>query len=336
MRNILRELCETNGASGRETAVRDRIIELIRDHCDYRVDALGNIIAFKKGEKAPEKRIMVDAHMDEVGFIATYITESGLINFATVGGINTECILSQRVVFENGTVGVIGGKPTHLLSAEAKKKLPEVDSLYIDIGARDRAEAERYVSLGDTAVFCSPYTEQGDIITARAIDDRAGCAALIKLLREDSVYDFYATFSVQEEVGTRGAATAAFAVAPDFCLCLEATTACDIEGAEGAKNVCFLNCGPIISFMDRGTLYDRELFNAANASAIPHQIKTAVAGGNNSAAIHKSRDGVRTLAISTPCRYLHSASCMSSYSDIEGAYALAKEMISVIGGMSDD
>jgi endoglucanase len=312
MRNILRELCEKNGASGRETAVRDRIIELIRDHCDYRVDALGNIIAFKKGENAPKKRIMIDAHMDEVGFIAAYITEGGLINFATVGGINTECILSQRVVFENGTVGVIGGKPTHLLSADAKKKLPDVDSLYIDIGASDKAEAERCVSLGDTAVFCSSYTEQGDIITAKAIDDRAGCAALIRLIREDSPYDFYATFSVQEEVGTRGAFGAAFSVTPDIALVLEGTTAADLPDMPDRQKVCGPGKGPVIPFMDGSTVYDRELFELLRALAvennIPWQTKEYISGGTDAGAIQRSKEGVRVAAISAAVRYLHTPS----------------------------
>ncbi len=332
MLEILETLTCLQGASGREDSVRNAIISLIDGYCDYKTDALGNIIAHKKGKKTPARRILLDAHMDEVGFIATYICENGLINFSTVGGINTECILSSRVIFENGTIGVIGGKPMHLLSADARKKLPDPDSLYIDIGAKNRAEAEAIISLGDTAVFAPDFEMNGDIITSKAIDDRAGCAAIISMIRSESEYDFYASFSVQEEIGTRGAATAAFSVAPDFCICLEATTASDIEGASGAKRVCSMGAGPVISFMDRGTLYDRGLFDAANGLSIPHQVKTAVAGGNNSAAIHKSRSGVRTLAISVPCRYLHSASSMASVSDIMGVRDMAISMLSLIGG----
>ncbi len=336
MFKMLEDLCNIRGTSGREDAVRAEIIKLIDGYCDWKVDPLGNIIAFKRGKKAPSHRIMLDAHMDEVGFIATYINDQGLISFATVGGINTECILSQRVVFDNGTVGVIGGKPTHLLSADARKKLPETDSLYIDIGAGSRAEAEQFVKIGDSAVFAENYLEFGDVITSKAIDDRAGCAVLISLLREESEYDFYATFTTQEEVGSRGAAAAAFTVGPDFCICLETTTACDLEGVCGSARVCEVGKGPVISFMDRGTLYDRALFDMAAGLGIKHQIKTAVAGGNNSASIHKSRGGVRTLAISVPCRYLHSASCVASKADISGTKQLAAAMICAIGGMQDD
>ncbi len=334
MFELLKDLCNLNGTSGRETEIRERIIKEIDGFCDWRIDPLGNIIAFKKGKKTPAEKIMLDAHMDEVGFIATYINEQGLISFSAVGGINTECILSSRVVFENGTVGVIGNKPVHLLSADARKKLPEVDSLYIDIGAKDKADAEAHISLGDTAVFAPDFQENGDIITSKAIDDRAGCLVLIELIKQDSEYDFYATFTTQEEVGTRGAATAAYSVAPDYCLCLETTTASDIEGVDGGARVCLIGNGPVISFMDRGTLYDRSLFDLAKSLGIKHQVKTAVAGGNNSAAIHKSRAGVKTLAISAPCRYLHSASCLASREDIKGVLELAKGMISAIGGLT--
>lgn len=336
MFDLLKDLCNSGGTSGREGAVRERIIKEIDGFCDWRIDPLGNIIAFKKGKKTPKHKIMLDAHMDEVGFIATYINGQGLISFLPVGGIGTECILSSRVVFENGTVGVIGNKPVHLLSSDARKKLPEADSLYIDIGAKDKSEAEKFVSLGDTAVFAPDYTENEDIITSKAIDDRAGCAVLIELLKQDSEYDFYATFTTQEEVGTRGAATAAYSVAPDYCLCLETTTASDIEGVEGSARVCLVGGGPVVSFMDRGTLYDRSLFDLATSLGIKHQVKTAVAGGNNSAAIHKSREGVKTLAISAPCRYLHSASCLAAKEDIKGVLALAKAMISAIGGNNND
>ncbi len=336
MLNSLKLLCEANGASGSESGIRKEIIRQISGFCEWKTDALGNIIAFKKGAKTPAHRIMLDAHTDEVGFIATYIESNGLIRFSPVGGINTECILSQRIIFQNGTVGVIGCKPMHLSSADERKKLPKTDSLYIDIGCDTREETEKYVSLGDTAVFESPFMEKDGIITAKAIDDRAGCAVLIRLLREESDYDFYATFTVQEEIGTRGAMTAAYTVAPDFCLCLESTTASDIEGVSGAERVSLLGEGPVISFMDRTTLYDRGLFDTAKGLGLPYQIKTAVSGGNNAGAIHKSRGGVRTLAISVPCRYIHSAAGVAVMSDIESSYLLAKKMISTLGENYND
>ncbi len=326
MLDLIKKLCEADGVSGNEDGVRAVIIEEIRDFCEYRIDGMGNIIAFKKGKNRPKQKIMIDAHTDEVGVIATYITNDGLIKFSTVGGINTECLLSQRVRFGE-TKGVIGCKPVHLTSADERKKLPSVDKLYIDIGCDTKADAERFVSVGDTAVFDVPFYTDGKNITARAIDDRAGCAILIKLIQSEQEYDFYATFTVQEEVGTRGAACAAYSVAPDCAICLEATTASDIPDVQNEKRVCLVGNGPVISFMDRGTLYDRELFTKAINSGIPCQVKTAVAGGNNSSAVQRSRGGVKTLAISVPCRYIHSPSCHAALSDIEDAARLCEYML---------
>ncbi len=332
MTELIKKLSLCHGVSGDEGQVRDAIIEQIRDHCKYRIDALGNIIAFKQGKNRPARKIMIDAHTDEVGLIATYITDDGLVKFSAVGGINTECLLSQRVRFGNGAVGVIGCVPIHMTSAEERKKLPKVDSLYIDIGCDNKQSAEAIVRPGDTAVFDVPFYEQDGFLTARAIDDRAGCAILIKLLQSEPLYDFYATFTVQEEVGTRGAQTAAFAVDPDLCICLEATTASDIAGIDAANSVCILGEGPAVSFMDKGTLYDRELFNLAMSCGIKCQPKTAVAGGNNAGAIHKSRSGVRTLAVSVPCRYIHSSSCCAKIEDINATYSLVQTMLGRLGG----
>lgn len=331
MTELIKKLCLCHGASGDEGEVRNAIIEQIKDHCEYRVDTLGNIIAFKQGKKRASHKIMIDAHTDEVGVIATYITEDGLIKFSAVGGINTECLLSQRVRFKNGTVGVIGCVPIHMTSADERKKLPKSDDLYIDIGCDDKQSAEKLIRPGDTAVFDAPFCEQRGTLTAKAIDDRAGCAILIKLLQSEPLYDFYATFTVQEEIGTRGAQTAAFAVDPDFCICLEATTASDIAGIGGANRVCLLGQGPAVSFMDKGTLYDRELFDLAMGCGVKCQPKTAVAGGNNAGAIHKSRAGVRTLAISVPCRYIHSSSCCAKVEDITATYELVEKMLGKLG-----
>lgn len=330
MTELLKRLCGLDGVSGCEDAVREFIINEIKDYCEYHTDKMGNIIAFKRGEKRPASKIMVDAHMDEVGLIATYITEDGLIKFACVGGINTECLLAQRVHFGK-TEGVIGMKPIHLTKAEESKSLPPTDSLYIDIGCSSRKEAERFVSAGDCAAFSVPFCERDGFITARAIDDRAGCAVLIELIKQPSPYDFYATFTVQEEVGSRGAGCAAFSVEPDCCICLEATTASDISSVEEEKRVCVVGEGPVISFMDRGTVYDRSLFLAATECGVKYQLKTAVAGGNNSAAVSRARTGVKTLAVSLPCRYIHSPSCCAGTDDLEGVKTLCEKLILRLG-----
>lgn len=317
MINLLKELCKIPSVSGREDALRNYIISQIEGCCEYKVDQNGNLICFKKGKKAAAKKIMVDAHMDEVGIIASYITEGGFVKFQTVGGIDTSVMLARKVVFENGVVGVVGMKPVHLLSADEKKTLPGTESLYIDIGATSKQEAENLISVGDVAVFYSePLCLDDDILLARGIDDKAGVALLISLLKLDAEYDFYATFSVQEEVGLRGAKTAAYSVSPDAAVVLESTTAADLSGVAEDKKVCKVGCGPAISFMDKSTMYNKKLFDFANAIPVPHQVKEYVSGGNNAGAVHLTKSGVPTLTVSLPTRYIHSPSCVASYRDL--------------------
>ena len=331
MTDFLKELCALNAVSGDEKAVRDYIISKIDGKADLHTDNLGNILVFKKGKNRSVKKLLIDAHMDEVGFIISSVTADGFLKFQTVGGINTAAIMFRQVKIGNVN-GVVCGTPIHLLSGDEKKKLPKSDSLYIDIGAESREEALKLVSLGDRAVMCSEYREMGNKIKAKAIDDRAGCAILLSLITNDSDYDFYASFSVQEEVGLRGAKTAVFAADPDAAIVLEATTAADIADVDETHRVCVLGNGPAVSFMDRATVYDREYYRAALESGIKCQPKSAVAGGNNSGAIHLSRGGVRTVAISVPCRYIHSSSCVADKEDIKNAERLAKYILAGICG----
>lgn len=332
MKELLRELCLTDGISGDESTVRELIISKIKDVCDYRTDNLGSLICFKKGRKTPEKKLMICAHMDEVGFIVTYIRSDGTLSFDTVGGIDPAVIIGRQVrIGKNRISGVVGSTAVHNLSKEQREKAPSVDSLYIDIGAEDKAEAEKYVSLGDCIYYDSEFVDLGDRrIKAKAIDDRAGCAMMIEMLHEELEYDTYFVFNVQEEIGLRGSTASAFAVAPDFAIVLESTTAADIDGASGAKRVCEVGKGPVVSFMDRSTMYDKELyrlaFDTAKELGIPCQTKTMVAGGNDAGAIHKSGKGVRTIAVSLPCRYLHSPSSVIEFADMENSYTLVKNL----------
>lgn len=333
MRNLLKELCCRDGVSGNESRIADYIIEQIKGFCEYRIDPLGNIIAFKKGKATAKNKILLDAHMDEVGLIVTAICDNGLLKFATVGGIDVSVLLAKRVRFAN-TTGVITFKPIHLTDAESRKEYPDKDSLYIDIGAKDKAEAETLVRLGDTACFDTEFVQNGDRLMAKAIDDRTGCAQLIKLLQEESPYDFYAVFSVQEEVGLRGARTAAYTVNPDYAIVLESTTAADIAGIAEEKQVCRLGQGVALSFMDSSTLYNRELYETALATAhrfgIAVQTKAGTSGGNNAGAIHLTRGGIKTITLSTPCRYIHSPCSVADIRDIEASKTLAKALISIL------
>lgn len=330
---LLKKLCLINGTSGDEGRVRDFIISQISGHCEYSVDPLGSIIAYKKGARAAKNKVMVSAHMDEVGMIVTSVKSDGTLTVSPVGGVDPRVVIGRAVrVGDGDMVGVVGAKAVHNLSAEEKKTAPKFSALYADIGAEDRAAAEKLVSLGDRVHFCSDFTEFGDgFVTAKAIDDRFGCAVMIEMIRSELPYDCVFTFVVQEEVGLRGAKAAAYTVAPDFALVLEATTAADIPLASGEKRCCELGKGAVVSYMDRSTIYDRELYElsrrAAEENGVKRQTKTMVAGGNDSGAIHVSRGGVRTMAISAPCRYLHSPSCTVKLSDLEDCGRLAGIML---------
>ncbi len=326
MLELLKNLCQADGTSGNEGSIRDFIISKIDGFCDWRIDNLGNIIAFKKGKKETDKKLMIDAHMDEVGLIITGVTADGFLKFKTVGGIETPSLMFRKVRLNGNIYGVISGKPVHLLSADERKKTPKPDTLYIDIGVSSKEEALKLISLGDRAVICGEFEESGDKIISKAIDDRVGCAVLIDLIRSDSEYDFYASFSVQEEIGLRGAKTAAYSIDPQYAIVLEATTAADIAGVAEENNVCTLGDGVAVSFMDGATVYDRGLYNAALNSGVKCQPKRAVAGGNNSGAVHLSREGVRTIALSVPCRYIHSESSVACKNDISALRTLAEYM----------
>jgi len=322
MTELIKRLCEIDGTSGDEFFVSDFIINEIKDYCEYSTDNLGNIICFKKGKNKPSKKIMLDAHIDEVGLITKSITPDGFLKFETVGGIDTSVLIARKVKIGGKVKGVIGSKPIHLCGDGERKKLPKKESLYIDIGADSRKEANEYVSIGDRAVVCSDFIINDKKIISKALDDRIGCALLIDFIKTYDKYDFYATFSVQEEVGARGAKVAAFNIKPDSAIILEATTAADIADVAPDKRVCALGDGVAVSFMDRGTVYDKEYFDFALNSGLKCQVKAAVAGGNNSGVVHLSGNGVKTIALSVPCRYIHSNSCVADTDDISSAKVL--------------
>lgn len=332
MTELLKQLCMIDGTSGDESAVREFVISQIKDYCEYKTDNLGNIIAFKKGKNTPAKKVLIDAHLDEVGLIITHIEENGFLRFATVGGIDTAALMMRRVLVNGKTLGVIGGKPVHLCDGDERKKLPSADTLYIDLGVTSREQSQALVSVGDCAVMCSDYNMVGDKILAKALDDRVGCLVLIDLLKQEAEYDFYASFSTQEEVGLRGAGVVAFAVEPDAAIVIDGTTAADVSGVAPAKQVCRQGEGAVVSFMDGATSYDREYYNAALNSGIKSQSKCAVAGGNNAGAIHLSRGGVRTVALSVPCRYIHTSGSTCDARDIIAVRDLTKYMINQIAG----
>ncbi len=330
----LKKLCELNGISGNEDEVRDYIISQISGKCEYTVDNLGNILCFKKGKNTPEKKLMISAHMDEVGMIVTYINSDGTLKISPVGGVDSRVIFGRAVsVGKDKINGVIGSKAVHNLTAEEKDTAVKAEKLYIDIGALNKENARDYVTPGDSVSFLADFLEFGDgFIKSKAIDDRAGCAVILEMIDSELEYDTHFAFVTQEEIGLRGAKAAAYTINPDIAIVLEATTAADIPEVSDDKRVCILGKGTVVSFMDKATVYDRELyrlaFDEASKNGIPCQTKTMVAGGNDSGSIHISRGGVRTVAISVPCRYLHSPSCVIKLEDLESMKKLAFKLAS--------
>ena len=334
MIETLKTLCALPGVSSREDEVRDYIRKRVEPHADsVRVDALGNLIVFKRGAKPTGNKLMLCAHMDEVGLMVKSVTDEGYLKFGCVGGIDRRILLGKRVsVGEKGIPGVIGLKAIHLTTAEERKKVPKLTDLYIDIGAKDKAEALAQVELGDVCTFVSDAVEFGDgMLKAKAIDDRVGCAVMVKLLEEELPMDCTFVFTAMEEVGTRGAFGAAFSVTPEIALVLEGTTAADIPALEPERQVCWPGKGPVLSWMDGGTIYDRELFellrSLAEENGLPWQMKHYLAGGTDGKAIQRTKAGVRMAGISAAVRYLHAPSSVCSLNDGSQMLALARLFI---------
>lgn len=330
-KELLKKLCNANGISGDEKEVRDIIISEIKNSgAEYHIDNMGNLIVFKKGKKVAKKKLLISAHMDEVGFIVTHITPDGYLMFDEVGGIDRRVVMGKSVTVGKNISGVITAKPIHLLSSDEKNIIPKYSGMYIDIGATSLADTMKYVNVGDSVHFDSEFSWENDIITGKALDDRAGCAIMIEMINSELDYDTYFSFVVQEEIGLRGAKCASYTVNPDTAIIVETTTAADIPEVAESKKVCYVGKGAVISFMDRRTIYDKELVAEAmkcgDGENVKVQLKQAVAGGNDAGAIQTNRDGVRVLAVSLPCRYLHSPCGLISAKDINSVYSIVSNM----------
>lgn len=329
---FLKELTELSGVSGCEYEVRNYIKNKLNEiGCEYYVDKLGNVIAHNKGKK--NKTIMIAAHMDEVGLIVSHIDSEGFIKFQAVGGIDQR-VLNSKVVLvgENKVPGVIGSKAIHLMSAEERGKSIPIDKLYIDIGSSSKTETEKLVSIGDYVTFKSDYVEFGEgLVKAKALDDRAGCSALLELLSMKLDADFYGIFTVMEEVGCRGAQTAAYSLEPDYAIVLEGTVCADMPEVEDYSKVTLIGKGAALSYMDSSTLYDidevRKVEDIAKKNNISYQLRNSSAGGNDAGAIHKTKEGSKVVAISIPCRYIHSSVNVASLNDYKNVVSLAKAVI---------
>lgn len=312
MNELLKTLTEAVGVSGREKEVRLLIHDLIADLVDeWRVDALGNLIATKRGTGEIELRVLVDAHMDEVGLIITSIERDGTCKFRPAGGFDARALLGKVVqVGPKKLTGVIGLKPVHLLSTSQEDTVVKIDAMYIDVGAKDRSDAGKKVKVGDAATFLTDYHQSGDIAFGKAFDNRAGCAALIELLKEEPFpFDLVASFSVQEEVGLRGARVVSYDVKPDAALVIECTPAYDLPSERDVSPNVSVGKGPAIYVMDAATIQDPRLVGHLSETAsdrgIPYQIRQPGGGGTNTGPVQRAGQGVPAATIAVPCRYPH-------------------------------
>ena len=336
LKNLLGRLSDAFGPSGREAAVRSLIkaeVEALVDRLE--VDAMGNLITFKAGTgPEPRLKVMLSAHMDEVGFMITDVDKGGMLKFATVGGIDSRLLLAKRVLVSGDRVpGVITGPVPHLQTAESARRVLEVDDLAIDIGAGDEKAANGKVKPGDYGVFATKFLVLSEdpawpTVRGKAFDDRAGCAALVGLLAERYPVDLYGVFTVQEEVGLRGARVAAYRVEPDAAIALEGTICDDLPQPpdEDASQVTRLGDGPALSLMDHALVSHpgllRLLQDTAEAEGIRIQYKAPMLGSTDSGAIHLTRAGVPAITAAIPCRYIHGPAAILNLNDLENTVRL--------------
>ena len=332
---MLKKLTEAFGVSGCEKEIRDIIIEEIKKSgAELSIDNMGNLVAFKKAKKENAKTVLLSAHMDEVGFIVTDITEDGYLKFETVGGIDSRILISKRVKV-NGRCGVIGLKPVHLTSKEERKKTPGTRELFVDIGAKNREDAESVVTQGDYFGFDSEYIEFGEMIKAKALDDRLGCAIMIDILKKEWNVNLVCAFNVQEEVGLRGAKIAAKGVKPDFAIVIEGTTCNDLPNVPQNLRVTKVGGGAAISVLDSASKADSDvcdmLIKAAEKRSIPWQYKASTAGGNDAGSISLLDGGIKTASISVPCRYIHSPVSVMHKADFESCRQIVEGFLADCG-----
>lgn len=324
---LLEKLCNASAVSGDEGEVRKIILEEVKPYADtVKVDALGNVLVTKnRTERSRGIKVMLDCHMDEVGFMLVSDEGDGLYRFELVGGLDVRQLPGKQVLVGKDKIpGVIGARPIHLTTAEERQKKIPLDALRIDLGPGGKAK------IGDRATFATQFKRVGPSIMAKAIDNRIGCVILLDLLKTAPAnVDLCLSFSVQEEIGLRGAKVAAFHFAPDMAIAIDATPANDLPVHDGGENTFYntkLGGGPAIYTFDAGTLNDprliRFLAQTGDEAKIPYQFRQPGGGGTDAGAIHRSRAGVPTVSVSVPHRYTHTAISLARVDDWENTLAL--------------
>jgi endoglucanase len=326
MKALIKKLVETTGPSGYETQVRDVIQAEVEPFADeIRIDTLGNLIAIKGELSQDGKKILLAAHMDEIGIIVTHVDENGFVRFTTIGGVSPRTCVGGRVRFLNGTLGVIGHE-----YIKDRSKLPSIEQMYIDVGADSRASCP--VKVADTAAFERPFLALGDRLVSKAMDDRIGAAVLIETLHQlkNSTHQIFFVFSVQEEVGLRGATTAAYGIDPDIGIALDVTRSGDTP--KSIKMEVGLGKGPAIKVRDSGMFSDPRVVDwmvkTAKRNNLPYQMEVLESGTTDARAIQLSRAGVPSGCISIPCRYVHAPSEMVDLKDVQNAVNLLVSLLS--------
>jgi tetrahedral aminopeptidase len=329
----LEKLCNAYGVTGREEQVASLMEKFLKPYTDeVALDKLGNVIGVKKGKKNAPK-VMIAAHMDEIGLLVKTISKEGFLQFAKVGGIDDRILLAQSVVVltKKGPIkGIIGSKPPHIQKEEERKRIIPYDELFVDIGADSRDEAKKMgVQIGDTIAFDVKFARIGkNIVTGKALDDRIGCAIIIEALKrlEKTECTIYAVGTIEEEVGLRGAGTSAFGICPDFGIALDVTVAGDTPGVKEFEAPVVMRKGPSLTVADSGMIVPpkvlRMLVETAEQNKIPYQLETGLAGSTDAARILLTREGVPSGVISIPTRYIHSPTSMLDLEDVEKAVKL--------------
>lgn len=334
MNELLQKLTEAVGVAGDEKEVRLLIRDLIKEHVDeWQVDPMGNLIALKKGNGKSNLKVMLDAHMDEVGLIIKDVDGNGTYMFGGVGGLDDRVLLGKAVqVGKKKTPGVIGARPVHLLKSGEWTRTVPMDSMRIDIGASGKEAANGHAKAGDKVAFLTNYEEHGRFAWGKAFDDRVGCALLIEMLKKGPFdFDLYCAFTVQEEVGLRGAITAAYQIKPDIALVLDCTPALDLPTTLDESPNVSLGQGPAIYVMDKGSIQSPRLVSyiiqTAQKHHIPYQIRRPGGGGTNTASIQRSAGGVMAATVSVPGRYLHAPISMINLEDYQHTLNLVEQFL---------
>lgn len=328
MKALIQKLVETHGPSGYETQIRSVVRAEVEPFVDaVRVDAMGNLIANKGKGSADGIKLMLAAHIDEIGVMVTQVDENGFIRFTTLGGVRVYTCIGGRVRFLNGASGVISMEPM-----DDPTKMPTIEQLYIDLGLSSSRDAP--VRIGDVGTFDRPFLDLGDRLVAKSMDDRIGAAVLIETLHQlkDSPHQLYFVFSTQEEVGVRGATTAAYGIDPDLGLAVDVTGTGDTPRRTKVRMEVSLGKGPAIKVRDGGMLADRRvvdwMVHGAEKLGMPYQMEILEGGSTDARAMQLTRAGIPAGCLSIPCRYVHSPSEMVDFNDVQNAVRLLVELIS--------